>query len=98
MAQDETQVQTRSRQKFEKKIKELHDRASGQILDLIDVSLGDEGKFRAIRSKILRVINDSGRAFQKELERNYIMEYVSTVDDIIIVGNGSGNQQQNINN
>lgn len=86
MAKEETQVQTRSREKFEKKIKEVHDRASGQILDLVDVSLGDEGKFRAIRSKILRVINDAGRAFQKELEKHYNMEYVSTVDDVIVVG------------
>jgi hypothetical protein len=92
MALEETQVQTRSRLKFEKKVKEIHDRASGQILDLVDVSLGDEGKFKAIRSKILRVINDAGRNFQKELERHYAMEYVSTTEDIIVV---SGNSATN---
>ena len=97
MAQDDTQVQVRSREKFQKKIKEVLDRASGQILDLVDVSLGDEGKFRAIRSKILRVINDSGRLFQKELEKNYVMEYVSTVDDVIVV-NGGGTKQQTTSN
>ena len=92
MAQDETQVQARSREKFQKKIKEVHDRASGQILDLVDVSLGDEGKFRAIRSKILRVINDSGRLFHKELENHYIMEYISTVDDVIMVSSDSSSK------
>ena len=89
MAQDETQIQTRSRDKFQKKVKEVHDRVSGQILDLVDVSLGDDGKFRSIRSKILRVINDAGRAFQKELAEHYVMEYVSTVEDIIVVGNAT---------
>jgi hypothetical protein len=89
MASEETQVQTRSRAKFLKKIKEVHDRASGQILDLVDVSLGDEGKFKAIRSKILRVINDAGRNFDKELERHYLMEYVSTSDDVIVFGSGN---------
>jgi hypothetical protein len=88
MALEETQVQSRSRAKFVKKVKEVHDRASGQILDLVHVSLGDEGKFKAIRSKILRVINDAGRNFDKELERHYVMEYVSTVDDVIVVGSG----------
>lgn len=95
MAQDETAIQTKGREKFQKKIKEVHDRASGQILDLVDVSLGDEGKFRAIRSKILRVINDSGRLLQKELERSYTMEYVSTVDDVIVVNDGAMKQQIN---
>jgi hypothetical protein len=89
MASEETQVQARSRAKFLKKIKEVHDRASGQILDLVDVSLGDEGKFKAIRSKILRVINDAGRNFDKELERHYLMEYVSTADDVIVFGSGN---------
>lgn len=97
MAQDETQVQTKGREKFQKKIKEVHDRASGQILDLVDVSLGDEGKFRAIRSKILRVINDSGRLLQKELERSYVLEYVSTVDDVIVI-NGGGTTKQTTTN
>ena len=93
MALEETQVQSRSRAKFVKKVKEVHDRASGQILDLVDVSLGDEGKFKAIRSKILRVINDAGRNFDKELERYYVMEYVSTVDDVIVVGSGNSTNQ-----
>jgi hypothetical protein len=96
MAQEETAVQTKSREKFEKKIKEVLDRASGQILDLVDVSLGDEGKFRAIRSKILRVVNDSGRLFQKELEKHYIMEYVSTSYDVIEV-NGGGTKKLTTN-
>lgn len=94
MAQDETPVQTKSREKFQRTVKEIHDRVSGQILDLVDVSLGDEGKFRAIRSKILRVINDAGRLFQKELERHYLMEYVSTSEDIIKVGPPPTNSAQ----
>jgi len=85
MAKEETAVQVRSREKFIKRIKEVNNKASGQILDLIDVSLGDEGKFKAIRSKILRVINDVGRLLEKELETHYLMEYDSTVDDIIVV-------------
>jgi hypothetical protein len=95
MASEETQVQTRSRAKFEKTVKEIHDRASGQILDLVDVSLGDEGKFKAIRSKILRVVNDAGRKFQKELEQHYRMEYVSTVDDVIVFGHGNSARTNN---
>lgn len=84
MAKEETAAQTRSREKFTKRVKEVHNKASGQILDLVDVSLGDEGKFKAIRSKILRVINDVGRLFEKELETHYTMDYVSTVDDVIV--------------
>jgi hypothetical protein len=86
MAQDETPVQIKSREKFQKTVKEIHDKVAGQVLDLVDVSLGDEGKFKAIRSKILRLINDAGRLFQKELERHYVMEYVSTSEDVIVVG------------
>jgi hypothetical protein len=85
MAKEETAVQARSREKLVKRIKEVNNQASGKILDLVDVSLGDEGKFKAIRSKILRVINDVGRLLEKELEINYIMEYDSTVEDVIVV-------------
>jgi len=84
MAREESQVQTRSRDKFCNRMKEIHNKASGQILDLVDVSLGNEAKFKSIRSKILRVINDAGRLLEKELENYYAVDYVSTVDDVIV--------------
>lgn len=86
MEKKETQIQSRSRLKFQAKIKEVHDKTSGQVLDLVDVALGDDGKFKAIRPKILRALNDARRICEKELETHYLMEYVSTVDDVIVVG------------
>lgn len=89
MAREESQVQTRSREKFCTRVKEIHNKASGQILDLVDVSLADEAKFKAIRSKILRVINDAGRLLEKELEKHYSVDYVSVVDDVIVFNDGN---------
>ena len=86
MANEESQVQSRSRDKFCNRMKEIHNKASGQILDLVDVSLGNEAKFKSIRSKILRVINDASRLLEKELEKYYTMDYVSVVDDVIVFG------------
>ena len=84
MALEETHQQTTSRHKFLKKVKEVHDDSAGKILSLVDVALGDPGRFQAIRSKILDIINDARRDFQQELERHYVMEFVSTVRDVIV--------------
>lgn len=88
MAQEETQVQTRSRKKLEKKIEEETNQIIGSVLAIFESIVDEENRLNRIKSQVKRAINNARRGLEKELERHYLVEYVSTVDDIIVV-NGS---------
>ena len=85
MATEETVSQKKSREKLVNKIHDIQKQAYGAILDYVEVALGNPDKFKPLRSKILRASNDAIRKLERELERSYAVEYVSTNEDVIVV-------------
>jgi len=89
MALEENKYQKDSRKKLEYELEKIQKRAQGQILDYVEVALGDPEKFKPTRAKINRSINEFTRAIKKELERSYTIEYQAISEDIIVVANKS---------
>lgn len=56
-----------------------------EVLDLTDVALGDPGRQRALRSKVLKISNDIIRTVQRELDEKYTVKYVPPTEDVIVV-------------
>jgi hypothetical protein len=87
MAVDETEIQKKSRTKLVRTLQDVQKKAYGQILDQVEsvvVALaGTPEAFKPLRSKILRASNDAVRQLEKELEKFYAIEYVSTSEDVI---------------
>ena len=84
MDKRESPQQTRSRELFNSKIDSIMKEMFGSILDFVEVAIGSKEKFMPLRSKILRVSNDAVRNLKKELERHYIMDYVSDTREVLI--------------
>jgi hypothetical protein len=57
----------------------------GDILDLTEVALGDPGRQKALRSKVLKLSNDAIRTVQREVEERYTVSYVPPATDVIFV-------------
>lgn len=56
------------------------------ILNFSEVAVGDEGRYKVLRSKILRLMNDSIRNICSEIESKYEVTF-SVREDIIKVVN-----------
>lgn len=87
MAKVETQAQKDSRLKLEGKLKKETDRMIGSILSIFEVTVEEKNRLEQIKAQVKRIINDTRRSIEKELERQYLIEYVSTVDDVIVFNN-----------
>jgi len=59
----------------------------GGILDYCEVAVGDKERMKVLRSKILKLSNDSIRKVNKELDDRYAVTYDAPTDDIIMIKN-----------
>lgn len=84
MAQEETSVQKKSREKFSNKMDLTMKNTQGVILDVVEAAIGNKEKFLIVRSKVLRACNDNVRTLKRDLERYYSMEFVADTEDIIV--------------
>ena len=67
---------------LEKEIKALF----GSILDYAEVSMDSEDRYQKLRSKILRIGNDTIRNVQKEVDTCYEVRYVPPYRDVLMNG------------
>lgn len=64
-----------------------------KILDFAEVSIGDDGRFKSYRAKVLRVLNDVVRKLQIEIKSHYEVKYNSNMESVMIVGKGEGSNE-----
>ena len=57
------------------------------ILDFVEVGIGDPSRYNALRKKILRVANDAIRDINKDIDLNYVVTFVPSKEDILEVTN-----------
>jgi len=58
------------------------------MLDFSEVAVGEEKRYKALRSKILRLANDAIRNINSEIDNNYNVSYTNINEDIVKVGQG----------
>ena len=73
----------RSKAKLKEKVKVDVTKLFHDILDLVEVSVDGPNRFKSVRSKILRLSNDSIRNIHKELDLYYNVAYVATTEEVI---------------
>ena len=59
----------------------------GNILDFTELAVGDSTRYRILRSKVLKISNDTIRNITKEIEDRYSVEYESPIKDILVINN-----------
>jgi hypothetical protein len=57
------------------------------ILDFSEVAVEDKERYRILRSKVLKLSNDTIRSLMSEIERNYDVEFKNVYDDVVVVRN-----------
>ena len=55
------------------------------ILDFTEVAVGDKERHKALRSKVLKLSNDTIREIQKEINERYRVEYDSPTQEVIVI-------------
>ena len=55
------------------------------ILDYAEVAIDSEERWKVLRSRILKLSNDSIREIRKEIDERYTVSYRAPGEDIIIV-------------
>jgi hypothetical protein len=57
------------------------------ILDFSEVAVEDKERYRILRSKVLKLSNDTIRSLMSEIEHNYEIEFKNVYDDVVVVRN-----------
>lgn len=84
-------VQAKSKDKLIGNVREviINDGAK-KILDFAEVTIGDSGRFKSYRAKVLRVLNDVVRKLQNEITSHYTVEYESNMESVVEVRREDG--------
>jgi hypothetical protein len=89
--EEETVDEVRSKEKLEEFIGKKITKVFEAALDLIEVVL-DEESYKKVRSKILRVGNNSIREVEEEIRNYYrVLYHTDKVDIVTITGGGKEN-------
>lgn len=56
-------------------------------LDFTEVSLGNAERYKVLRSKLLRLGNDTIRSIISELEKKYEVKYLGISEDVVKITN-----------
>ena len=62
------------------------------MLDFSEVAVGEEKRYKALRSKILRLANDAIRNISSEIEEKYQVSYVGVNEDVVKITPRVGNK------
>ena len=65
----------------------------GGMLNFTEVAVGDKGRYSALRSKILKISNDTIRNISREVVDRYDINYNPPVKEIVVVRNA---QKKNV--
>jgi hypothetical protein len=85
MNSKEDVVLARSRAKLKREVEVNVLRGAEEILNIVEVALGDPARYRIVRSKVLRSANDAVRDIKKTIDINYQVLFVPTNEDVIKV-------------
>jgi SpoU rRNA methylase family enzyme len=85
MDSKEDAVLARSRDKLKRDIEGSVLKSADDILNLAEVAIGNQERYKAYRSKVLRSANDAVRQIKKTIDMNYQVLFVPTNEDIIEV-------------
>jgi Mn-dependent DtxR family transcriptional regulator len=73
-----------SREKLKKYVQSEITKLFSTILDYVEVAVDGKARYKNLRSKILKVSNDSIREIHKELDSKYMVDY-PLGEEIIVV-------------
>lgn len=85
MDSKEDAVLAKSRDKLKRDVEASVLRSADDILNIAEVAIGDNYRYKAFRSKVLRSANDAVREIKKTIDTNYQVLFVPTNEDIIQV-------------
>jgi hypothetical protein len=85
MDSKEDVVLAKSRDKLKRDIETRVLKSADDILNLAEVAIGNQERYKAYRSKVLRSSNDAVREVKKIIDMNYQVLFVPTNEDIIEV-------------
>jgi hypothetical protein len=85
MDSKEDVVLVKSRDKLKRDIEGSVLKSADDILNLAEVAIGNQERYKAYRSKVLRSANDAVRQIKKTIDMNYQVLFVPTNEDIIEV-------------
>lgn len=89
MDSKEDAVLAKSRDKLKRDIEGRVLKSADDILNLAEVAIGNQERYKAYRSKVLRSANDAVREVKKIIDMNYQVLFVPTNEDIIQVSRPS---------
>lgn len=55
------------------------------ILDFSEVAVDDKERYKVLRSKVLKLSNDTIRCLMSEIERSYDVEYKNIYNDVVVI-------------
>jgi len=82
---DKKSYQENSRRKYNSFVDKRKDIMLGKILTIVEVLVTNKLQWEKTRKHLLGICNDFVRENQFELEKNYVMEYVDSKEDLIEV-------------
>jgi len=81
----EDYVLERSKEKLKRDAEKIITSLFDSILDVAEVAIGDNQRYKPFRSKVLRSGNDAIRDLKKVLDRDYRILFVPNNEDVIQV-------------
>lgn len=78
-----------SKEKFKEYLRGAITKMMEGTLDYAEVSIGNKERYKVLRSKILRLGNDSLRSVLAEVDKNYDVTFLRIGQDIVKVSNKS---------
>lgn len=79
------EVGSRDREKLKNFIQSEITKLFSSVLDYTEVAVDGKERYMNLRSKILKVGNDTIREIKKELDTRYSVEYQPPAEDLIVV-------------
>jgi len=55
------------------------------ILDFSEVAVDDKERYKVLRSKVLKLSNDTIRCLMSEIERSYDVEFKNIYNDVVVI-------------
>jgi len=83
--QAEDREEVRSKEKIKRYIDAEITKLFTGILDYAEVAIDSEERWKVLRSRILKLSNDSIREIRKEIDDRYVVNYRAPSEDIIVI-------------
>lgn len=78
------QDKERSKEKLKSLIRERITAMFSGILDFTEIAVGDNERYNVLRTKVLRLSNDTIRDLTRDLDEDYSVEYIPKHDVVIV--------------